>query len=246
MRQLAKRLQQADPLSLVKRYTLEVSDLANLKRAMGWAHDPLLDAADIDQYEYLADLNQRRLRDAEVILTACRNHDGASLLEIGTAHGHTTANMSRNAPSATIHTVNIPPEEITAGGTNVTFAPSRDDIGRAYRQAGCNNVQQIFANTATWEPNFGPIDVAFIDGCHDSDFVYNDTRKILKQCRPGSIILWHDFAPNLAHNYDWIHDVCVGIERLYQDRILTNRILHLRDSWVGLYQVPQDAETTGN
>ncbi|HEX7010990.1 MAG TPA: class I SAM-dependent methyltransferase, partial [Phycisphaeraceae bacterium] len=223
------------------RYTLEVNDLANLQRAMGWTRQPILEGEHLYQFRFVEDLNERPLRDAEVIMSACCNGDPGTILEIGTAHGQTTALMSRNAPQATIYTVNIPPEEIAAGGQAVTFAPSRQEIGQAYREAGCVNVQQILANTAHWEPDFGPIDVAFIDGCHDAEFVYNDTRKVLARCRPGSLILWHDFAPALAHNFDWIHQVCLGVERLYREGWLVDRILHLRDSWVGLYRVPGQA-----
>src|SRR5690606_7608303 len=104
------------------------------------------------------------LRDAEVIYTACRNADARTILESGTAYGETTAQIARHAPNATVHTVNIPPEEIDEGGTAVTYALSRDDIGRAYRAAGYRNVRQILANTAKWEPEIGTIDLAFIDG----------------------------------------------------------------------------------
>lgn len=238
LRRVADRLQPADPLWHIHRNTLEVRGLANLLLAMGWDRQPKLQGDHLDQFDHIEDLNQRRRRDAEAILAACCNGEPGKILEIGTAHGLTTALMSRNAPNAEIYTVNIPPDQIHAGGDAVTFAPSRSDIGRAYREAGCTNVHQILANTAQWEPDFGPIDVAFIDGCHDSDFVYHDTRKVLARCRPGSIILWHDFAPELVGKFDWIRSVCLGIERLYVDEFLTNRILHLQDSWVGLYQVP--------
>ncbi len=233
----------ADALHHVRRNTLEVRDLACLKLAMGWWHDPRLEGVEhLHRFDYLEDLNDRRVRDAEVICSACCNGEPKTILEIGTAAGETTALMAKHAPHAIVHTLNIPPEEIADGGKAVTYAPARDEIGRAYREAGCTNVRQILANTATWspqrEPFDGPIDVAFIDGCHDADFVYSDTRKILGRCRPGSLILWHDFAPQLAHQYDWIASVCAGVERLYRDGLIRGRILHLQDSWVGLYRVP--------
>jgi predicted O-methyltransferase YrrM len=218
---------------------LNVRKLDYLKKAMGWMNDPVLDEEYFHRFKYLEDLNDRPLRDAEVIGAACGNHDPKILLEIGTSFGKTTALMARNAAKGMVHTVNIPPEEIEAGGKNITFAPSRSDIGKVYRELGLANVTQIFANTATWEPDFGPIDVAFVDGCHDADFVYNDTVKILRYCHPGSIVMWHDFNPELTRVYGWIGDVCQGVEQLYVDGLLTGRILLLQDSWVGLYQVPE-------
>lgn len=238
---MARRLQPADPLWHVRRNTLEVRGLLNLQLAMGWERLPILDAPHLDEYEHVEDLNHRRRRDAEAILSACCNGRPKHILEIGTAHGRTTMLMSRNAPSATIHTVNIPPEQIAAGGHAITFAPGREEIGHVHRAAGCTNVRQVLANTADWSPDFGPIDVALIDGCHDSAFVYQDTKKVLARCRPGSVILWHDFAPALAHNFDWINSVCLGVERLYAEGLLVGRILHMQDSWVGLYRVPAAA-----
>lgn len=239
LKKLGKHLQPTDPLRRVHHQTLEVRNLHNLHLAMGWDQQPTLDADHLHRFDYFEDLNQRRLRDAEVIMSACCNDKPATILEIGTSHGATTALMSRNAPDAVIHTVNIPPEDIDQGGKHVTFAPDRNEIGKIYREAGCTNVRQILANTATWTPDIGTIDVAFIDGCHDAEFVYNDTRKVLANSRPGTIILWHDFAPQLAHNFSWIREVCTGVDRLCREGYLTSRILHLQDSWVGLYRVPE-------
>lgn len=219
--------------------TLEVRNLDCLRKAMNWPIAPILEGEHLHEFAYLEDLNNRRLRDAEVIGTACCNDAPKILLEIGTSHGRGTALMANNAPNGMVYTVNIPPEEIKDAGKYVTFAPSRGDIGHYYRAQGCSNVSQIFANTKTWTPDFGPIDVTFIDGCHDAAFVYNDTRKVLKQCKPGSLLLWHDFNPALAQVYPWIDDVCRGIERLYADGVLRSQILHLQDSWVGLYRVPR-------
>ncbi len=227
----------ADPHPRVTRHTRTVRDLEALSIAMGWRQAPALSGDYLHEYANDLDLNRRRLRDAEVIGAACANSDARLLLEIGTAHGRMTAIMAQNAPRGVVHTVNIPPEEINEGGKRTTFALTREEIGSYYRQLGLGNVRQILANTANWEPDFGPIDVAFIDGCHDADFVYHDTRKVLARSRPGTIILWHDFCPPLARAHDWIEQVCIGIDRLLCRRLLRGRILHLQDSWIGLYRV---------
>jgi len=210
-----------------------------MKIAMRWGKDPVLEGDHLRLYNSLEDVNYRRLRDAEVLGTACRNAGTSVLLEIGTSLGHSTALMARNAPEGLVHTVNIPPEGISEGGRNVTHALSRNEIGSYYREEGLKNIRQILANTATWVPDCGTINVVFIDGCHDADFVFNDTKKVLPFCKPGSLILWHDFHPLLARTYPWIAEVCSGIERLYASRLLRGRVLHLQDSWTGLYEVPE-------
>ncbi len=226
------------PWPHLRRNVFQIRDLASLKRALNWQLDPLLDYEFVNEYQHLGDLNDRRRKDAEVIGGACRNAGDDIVLEIGTAYGQMTALMAQNAANATIYTVNIPPEEIARGGKLTTFGPERADIGRYYRQAGISNIHQIYANTANWTPDFGPIDVAFIDGSHDADFVYNDTRKILDNCQSGSIVLWHDFSPPLAFAHHWIAEVCRGVDRLYADHHIGGPIYHLQDSWVGLYVVP--------
>lgn len=113
----------------------------------------------------------------------------------------------------------------------------RERIESYDREQNINNITQILANTAKREPNIGNIDVAFIDVCHDSDFVYNDTKKILRHMKRGSFILWHDFNLKLAKKYGWIHSVCECVERLYLEKIIDGPTFQLRNSWVGIYRV---------
>lgn len=223
------------------RQVIELNTVDELLKVFGWRKAPLIDRPDVDDFNYVEDVNQRRLRDAESLAAVMRNAEPEVALEIGTSSGMGTVLMAVNAPSASIYTVNIPPEALKAGdgGKLTTNALSVDDIGRAYRERGLDNVVQIFANTATWEPEVGTIDVAFIDGCHDTDFVINDTLKILPHMRPGGFILWHDFNPALASKFHWIGAVCEGVERLYRKGALQGRSFHLRDSWVGVYRVPE-------
>lgn len=218
---------------------LEVRNLDCLSKAMDWRTSPHLEGDHLHEFKFQTDLNDRRIRDAEVLGAACCNGNPKIILEIGTSHGQTTALMAQNAPQSIVYTVNIPPEEISEGGNFVTFSPLMQEIGKYYRDKNCTNVHQIYANTKNWIPDIGPIDIAFIDGCHDADFVFNDTLKILKNCRPGSIIMWHDFNPNLIGVYDWITDVCRGVERLYAKGLIVEKIYHLQDSWVGLYKIPE-------
>ncbi len=237
--QLARLMAPSKDCSRLAKAIIPVNTAAELRKCMGWTKAPVLNDPTLSLYEYIEDANERRLRDAEVLGSSACNLQGGTILEIGTAEGRTTALLAENAPGARIFTVNIPPEEILAGkgGTHTTFALERERIGKYYKNREFDNITQILANTATWQPDIGPIDVAFIDGCHDTDFVYNDTRKVLKLMKPGSVVLWHDFNYDLRLKYGWIQDVCMGVEMLLKDGLIKGRIFHVRDSWIGVYRV---------
>jgi predicted O-methyltransferase YrrM len=239
MRKTIRRWLGADAFPRLQNSVIELNNVQELKKVFRWSRDPILDRPDIHDFDYVEDINERRVRDAETLATVIQNAVPQRVLEIGTSTGLGTVLMAVNAPQAQIFTVNVPPEEIEAGkgGELTTLALARDRIGEEYRKRGLANVQQIYANTATWEPDIGTIDVCFIDGCHDTEFVINDTRKVLKHMRTGSFLLWHDFHPGLAAKFDWINSVCAGIEKLYETRLLSGRLFHLRDSWTGVYRV---------
>ncbi len=219
---------------------ININNLIELKKLFCWTDDPILSDASFYQFSNQLDLNNRRLLDAQVIGAVVKNTNPGICLDIGTAEGHSAALMAVNAPQAMIHTINIPPEEILSGegGVFTTIAMERDRIGSYYREQGLGNIVQILANTAKWEPKIGTIDVAFIDGCHDAEFVFNDTKKVLSRAKSGSFILWHDFNLELWNKYAWIHDACKGVEMLLEQGLISGNIFHVRDSWVGIYRVP--------
>ena len=225
---------------VLERNVIEANNIGEIRKHFRWEKSPTHERKGIFEYAYLEDINERRVRDAEIIAHAVCNTDGGTLLEIGTSTGGMTALMAQNAPSSHVYTINIPPEHILSGegGINTTIALERELIGREYRELGLGNVTQILENTATWKPDIGQINLAFIDGSHDKQFVFNDTLKVLSSMPSGGLILWHDFNPALRKKYHWIDDVCRGIELMYKKGHLNGRILVLKDSWVGIYQVP--------
>jgi hypothetical protein len=219
---------------------IELDSVLELKKLFGWNEDPILDNPDIYNFEVMHDVNERRIRDAEVIATIVRNTNPSVCLDIGTAEGYSAALMSVNAPKSQIYTINIPPEEIVSGdgGGYTTFALERERIGSYYKSRKLGNITQIISNTSNWKPNIGVIDVAFVDGSHDKEFVYNDTRKILDNAKSGSFILWHDFNLEWSNKLPWVYDVCQGVNLLRERGRIKGYILHVRNSWIGIYMVP--------
>lgn len=216
----------------------QVDGISSFLKACGWNDPGSLEGEPLEATSALVDLNDRRRRDAEVVATVCRNAAAGDFLEIGTGHGFMTSVMARNAGGRMVHTVNIPPEEITAGGSLTTFAPAASEICAHARRQGWTNVHQILANTATWKPELPPLSVSFIDGCHDAERVVGDTEIALRFSTSGSWILWHDFSPAHIHQHDWITEVVRGVRRLVERRVIRGPILVLRDSWVGAYRLP--------
>ncbi|HMK84002.1 MAG TPA: class I SAM-dependent methyltransferase [Candidatus Bathyarchaeia archaeon] len=237
--ELKKELERQDKFPHLRQYVIELNDFKELKKVFNWTCDPVLDDPTLYEFASIVDANERRIRDAECIGVVTRNSNPSVVLEIGTSAGHTTALIAMNAPSARVYTLNIPADEIAAGegGVLTTHAPLTEEIGSYYKGKELTNITQILSNSATWKPNVGTINVAFVDGCHDSEFVYNDSCKILKAMVPGSFILWHDFNLNLTKNYRWIESVCLGVEKLYRKGWLRSHIFHVRDSWVGVCQI---------
>lgn len=226
------------------RMTFELNSAEELRKVFNWEIPCILDDDDAYQYKHVYDINERPRRDAESLATVIRNEGKSVCLDIGTSLGYSAALMALNAPQAQIHTVNIPPAEAVKGegGTYITTAWEEEKIGSYYRARGFKNIRQILANTASWEPNVGVIDVAFIDGCHDTEFVINDTLKILPHVRPGGFLVWHDCSLQWA-NIPWINAVCKGIDQLYRHGVLKAPTYHVHDSWMGIYQIPEVKKT---
>jgi predicted O-methyltransferase YrrM len=211
----------------------------DLKHQFKWNLEPIIEDPIFFQIENELDENNRRLLDAQVIGLIMRNLNPQTAVEIGTAEGHTTALMSKNSPNTHIFTLNIPPEELQAGdgGKLTTAIFEREKIGSYYREIGCKNITQIFSDSAKWKPDIGSIDFVFIDGCHDKEYVYNDTVKVMSQMKKPGIIIWHDFNIDLINRYEWIYSVGSGVELLYKNKLIDGPIYHLKNSWMGFYFV---------
>ena len=156
-------------------------------------------------------------------------------LELGTAHGNTTANLCLACPQAKVYTVNAEAAEQT--GASTTYDLTAEEIGRAYRNHGLSDqVVQIFKNTlhlnlAAWfsEP---VIDFAIIDACHDTEYVLNDFLKVEPFVRPGGIVLLHDTHPSFQEHLGGSYIACLQLRRRGFD------IKHIRNTWWGFWQKP--------
>ncbi len=155
------------------------------------------------------------------------------MLELGTAHGNTTANICRQCPGATVYTVNALPEQIS--GDIITFALTKDEIGRAFRRHGFGDrVTQIYANTLHLDlsPYLQPrtVDFAIVDACHDTPFVVNDFHKVEPYMKPGGLVLLHDTHPSMEEHLVGSYRACMLLRKQGYD------IRHLEGTWWGVWQ----------
>jgi FkbM family methyltransferase len=146
--------------------------------------------------------------DAPLFSYIYRNLQPARHLEFGTWEGF-GAKLCAETCAADIWTLNLPDGEKTAQGKPLYAAAQGGDavqtdsgefIGRLYREAGyAHRVHQILVDSTQWQPDMAPgfFDCALIDGGHTEDVVVSDTDKTIPLVRPGGIVMWHDFCPDI-------------------------------------------------
>jgi predicted O-methyltransferase YrrM len=177
------------------------------------------------------------------LLTIARATMPALVVELGTAHGNSAANICRQCPQARVYTVNAPAED--QSGTLVTYELTRSEIGSVYRNYGYDSkVTQIFQNTLSLNLSSylggAQIDLAIIDACHDTDYVINDFFKVLPWIRTGGIVLLHDTHPSapsqstrrdpMTRHLIGSYVACLGLRRRGYD------VRHLTGTWWAIWR----------
>ena len=143
-------------------------------------------------------LGHAKFDDYSFLISVVKTRAAKTILELGTAHGNTVANICAES-QARIFTVNALPEQME--GSVITFSLEREQIGLVYRQHGFQDrVVQLYANTRSmdlsrWVPPRS-VDLAIVDACHDPEFVVNDFIQVLPTLRPAALVLLHDTDPS--------------------------------------------------
>jgi glycosyltransferase involved in cell wall biosynthesis len=143
-------------------------------------------------------------QDTHVVVALLAHACPRRVLEIGTASGHMTANLSAWTPDeATIFTLGTTAEL----GVPTTPQQRYEDPPRAAfgRHAGhfgkAHKVQFITADSLSYHfDQLGLLDFVFIDGAHDFEHVQSDTLKAYQQLSPGGYLVWHDYESLV----DWV------------------------------------------
>lgn len=224
--------------SYFDKYFFVLDSIDDLARFFGFTKQEQEIENDLDEVHFIEDINSRKRRDAEVLSLIAANVEPGTMLDIGTHHGRSAARMAANSLLSTVYTVNIHPDDYAAGGKLKTECLPLEKIGAYYRSKNLANIRQIYANTKNWKilDEINNLSLVYIDGCHDKEFVYSDSRLIINRVRPGGFILWHDFTPVYRKHFVWIDEVMQGVERLLKEKIINGNILNVRNSWIGIFK----------
>ena len=138
--------------------------------------------------------------DSRVALTLLVHANPRRVLEVGTALGHMTANLTRwTAGDARVFTIDLVRGMSRAAPGAVeqqVEVPSHEDWGRFNNHFGTAH-KAFFITADTMRYEFGriaPLDFAFIDGAHALEHVLNDSGKVYEPLAPGGWLVWHDFT----------------------------------------------------
>ena len=139
-------------------------------------------------------------QDLYALMRIVRWIEPATIFEIGTFTGRTTAHLALNS-DARIYTLDMP-REMASGIENYTsgdlsLLQPREEIGTTYRAfEESHRIHQLFGDSRTFDytPYRGRMDLVLVDGCHLYDGVLRDSRSAFDMIRPGGVIVWHDFS----------------------------------------------------
>ncbi|CAN0268532.1 unnamed protein product, partial [Phaeothamnion confervicola] len=119
------------------------------------------------------------------------------VLEIGTAAGHMTANLTAfTPPDATVFSLGIVAEDGPRSGTpHQTYeVPTRAQFARHLNHFGtAHKALLVTADSRAYDfARLAPLDFVFVDGGHDRATATADSRAAYQALRPGGLLVWHD------------------------------------------------------
>ena len=157
--------------------------------------------ADPEGYTWLRDEPPPFAIDLISLCLLCRAVQPSIVFEIGTFVGYTSLHMALNTPAPTrIFTLDLPPaDRSTALHTTATDQKLiGHDIDRPlfHGRDAQQKIERLFGDSATFDfsPWHGCVDLFFVDGAHSYEYVMSDTMNALQCCKPGSVIVWHDYG----------------------------------------------------
>ncbi len=152
--------------------------------------------------------------DTNAVLTLVSYLRPRRLLEIGTAAGHMTANLSAWSPAdAMVFSIGVVAEDSPHPGSprQAYEVPPRTAFGRFSNHFGsAHKVFFVTGDSRSYDfSRFAPLDFVFVDGGHDLATARSDSVNSYNALRPGGCLVWHDFGSEV----EWV-EVRRAIETL--------------------------------
>ncbi len=144
--------------------------------------------------------------DTEAWVLAVLAKQARAMFEFGTCTGKTTYLWARNAPAgAEIVTLTLAPDQVATYSTE--GSDDARDVRHALRESAFerffysgtdveSRIVQLYGDSKAFDdaPYRERFDLIFVDGSHAYSYVCSDSEKALRMCRPGGLVLWHDYA----------------------------------------------------
>jgi len=144
--------------------------------------------------------------DAEAWVLAVLAGRSRAMFEFGTCTGKTAYLWARNAPAdAEIVTFTLAPGQVGAYSTE--GGDDARDVRHALQESAFDRflytgtdaesrIVQLYGDSKAFDesPYLERFDLVFVDGSHAYSYVRSDSEKALRICRPGGLVLWHDYS----------------------------------------------------
>ena len=150
--------------------------------------------------------------------------------EIGTCDGGTTLLLAESLPEdGHVWTLDLPPREFDA--MQPTSPIRGNEVGRAYRGSlRAQNITQLAGDSLTYDFSeyHRSSDLVVVDGGHEYENGFSDSRAALAIVRPGGLILWDDFQP-FWHGL--VNGICDAMKNRKLARLAgTSLAIHVADA----------------
>lgn len=191
-------------LKALTAHTLEYAATERLLRRSPVVSLPLADARlglgtpFILSYE--AKKGNTSLLEEYVLLSLIRSRNVQTFFEFGTYLGQTSYLLAKNFPSLRIHTLDLPASDVDRTSIPISAGERRyvekPVVGAKFLDTPeQSRITQLTGDSATFDysPFERSMDCVFVDGCHDYDYVKNDTLHARRLVKEKGMILWHDY-----------------------------------------------------
>jgi glycosyltransferase involved in cell wall biosynthesis/tetratricopeptide (TPR) repeat protein len=139
--------------------------------------------------------------DTHVVLALLAHARARRILEIGTASGQMTANLTAWSPAdATIVSLGIVAGASSGASEQGYEIPPRAEYARHADHFGtAHKAFFVTADSRSYDfARLAPLDFAYVDGGHDFETVRSDSIKCYEALRTGGCLVWHDYGSRVA------------------------------------------------